>query len=734
MPAHGLGRLEKKLVLISLCGALVCTAFLWDSDTLEKLFQESEGDEIVIGQIRESRKDVRRRMSQSLTWFSAEENDQLHERDSIFVGPKSSVEFETIGGQKIRVEENSVVAIEAPTDGAAVLNLKVGSMTAKSTGRGSINIRQGGQLIEIKSSEGSSRIHISKNEGGELNVVSQGQDVQVTVDGNARQVKADRGLQIDKDLNAEEKGYPVQITSHGVNETIWLGKGAAVGWAWSHSQAHAKVRFKFSSDPEFKNSSISRTLSSGPYDWSPPRLGATYYVRVVDSATGEPLSLDHKIEVFEKSPLKLVLPEDKTVLFADAPPFEDESRPVHFLWGPKPGASAYKVEVSSQADFSAPMVMDVPGDNDFAIIDLKPGSYFWRVSYTEGSNLPVAVRSFRIAKTERPAAVPQDSDVLASVGTLASFGVAPTLELCDSEVVLQFGARSDRSGINNKLEILNPPKFEWRPMVGVQEYQLEFDISENFSAPLQYKSTEPKFPWDEARPGKYFWRVRGVSTNGESSQFTPVQEILVRLPPPKQISAALHESRVSETNGSAEVVPGRVKWAALPLASGYRVVHNKKTYVVKSNEIDLAMLREGSNTVKVAALGDGDQLVSDFSWHEVDVESLIESSPPSLILPDDGVKIITFDEAGLEPVLFSWRAPSDSIGHEIQFSHDEKFTTVILQDVVQGQQFVLKKPLEGAKIYWRVRSITRNSGPKWSSPRRFSRATVPAAHRDTASD
>ncbi|MNL29967.1 hypothetical protein D3C87_1516780 [compost metagenome] len=183
----------------------------------------------------------------------------------------------------------------------------------------------------------------------------------------------------------------------------------------------------------------------------------------------------------------------------------------------------------------------------------------------------------------------------------------------------------------------------------------------------------------------------------------------------------------------SEPSPVRISWTEVPAASGYRVLvsENKKfdsTLMELKAERNLASVhieKEGHYFVKVAALGAGEELVSDFSEVsaiEYEKKDFIPKAKilaarfgiaaPQPKLPPNGVSIVSLS-GSQDPILFRWEV-ADADGYRLEIAADESFQQILHVAVVSENQQVVTKPLPKGKLYWRVRAQKGTLNSDWS--------------------
>lgn len=142
-------RTERALILVSLLGFLLTGVFLASEDLYQSLigFSSDSSNQPVIGSITQSQNDVRARSSQSTTWRGAKTGREIQLGDSVFTGPRSSAEVTLQTGDRIVLNENSLVKF-SNLDKIEMPNLALGNLRLSVSK--TMKVAIGGQIAEIR--------------------------------------------------------------------------------------------------------------------------------------------------------------------------------------------------------------------------------------------------------------------------------------------------------------------------------------------------------------------------------------------------------------------------------------------------------------------------------------------------------------------------------------------------------------------------------------------------------
>ena len=158
----------------------------------------------------------------------------------------------------------------------------------------------------------------------------------------------------------------------------------------------------------------------------------------------------------------------------------------HFRWSQAAGASAYRIQLAADEDFSRPLVEQVVGEAEWQW-PLEPGNYFWRVA-TLRSDQDQGPFSDSLAFTQRPIPVSPGVD-------------QPEID-------------ADRLS------------FAWRSGEVGERYQFQFARDAEFQELLvDQVVSEPQLAFPRPAGGLYYMRARTLDADGFAGPFGAVQKI-----------------------------------------------------------------------------------------------------------------------------------------------------------------------------------------------------------------
>lgn len=209
-----------------------------------------------------------------------------------------------------------------------------------------------------------------------------------------------------------------------------------------------------------------------------------------------------------------------------------------FLWERVEGASGYRLQIDSDANFSKPDTYELAGTSYTPIVPLRDGTFYWRVAIKRANNV--------IGRW-----TPTMSFVMQSVTPIP---LAPV----------------------NSMIINGQPTFKWtavltptaEPRIAAPIYQLQIDKDPNFGDPTTYKTQSTAFTIANNKSladGLWHWRVAILYADTEGGNiraYSPVQRFYKEYLAPTLLQP-----------GQNSVISGitSFEWSAVPEAAYYQI-------------------------------------------------------------------------------------------------------------------------------------------------------------------
>lgn len=345
-----------------------------------------------IASLASSVSEVRRRASGTLVWEELPAGADLSEGDAIFVPPASGATVMFRDGTRLELNENTLVALEAPPEGRtghAVRVAKGDVVGASGSGGLSLVGRTGAARLESGSA---ARLAV---EGGEIAHMEVLEGSAKLDDG--RQVPVSGAVEGNRGNWKIRPGWPVRLVAPAALSRVYFhGQPRAVDLRWSGSGSGARVQV--SRDNTFTAPMLDLPATSGAIAFSAPGAGR-YHWRIVDG-TGKPQSETWPLWVLEDKPPVALSPRENEVVAAYL------ARKVPFAWTHVVGIRTYELQVSDSPQFGAVLFQRSTDATALRTdLDIPEGRYYWRVrssSAERGESPWSAPRTFRLLRKPLP--------------------------------------------------------------------------------------------------------------------------------------------------------------------------------------------------------------------------------------------------------------------------------------------------------------------------------------------
>ncbi len=355
-------------------------------------------------------------------------------------------------------------------------------------------------------------------------------------------------------------------------------------------------------------------------------------------------------------------------------------------WNPVAGATSYAVQVSSSSTYAtSAWSTTTVNTQSVPTAALPSGTLYWRVKATaSGTESPWASASFTRNAMAAPAPLsPADNATLP--------------------------------------QPQSPPQLTWSAVNGATSYEVEVGLDPGFVGAESYTTKTTSI--SAARPhspNEWFWRVRGVLSGGQATNWSAQRSYTV--------GGLAQPTVVSPANSPQSVVNDVVlEWSSVPGAEEYEfristdrnfnddVITGKTAATRWSPEETLNndqywwQVRAYDTAGQTAAWASfGEDRIWQFrrAWQ---VTGQPQSAPPTLLHPANQVSPVTSD-----PFFYQWKPVRLASEYELQVGPDANFSPDTFQ-VCVTQATTLTPSLErdtsrcapqpGHTYFWRVRAI-----------------------------
>lgn len=733
----GLDIFDGLVLIVSLIGMIGFSYVLVDESLIKQYLQKSNSGVTVIGEAGEISNDVRRRMQRSLTWYSLDQQEPIYEGDSLFTGTGSSTEVLLNDGVNISIDENSLVYLSS-LNNELILNLESGYVAANVKAKQRINLLQNGRLATI-SANNAGRIQIQKNNDGSINLRSNSVSLNVDsdVDKNTLDNK-NQEIKIDSNLKIEKRVYEIDLQTPSLEQVI-LSKNIKFKWS-TMGQEFQEYKVSVSTQPDF-SAAISKTTNTNELEWLLPDTDRKYYWKV--EATNNQAEAKSPVRWFYTSTSQgpeLLQPANELSFKLES---DQEKKEILFSWLESFQAQAYEIQVSKDEQFQSLLSSKLVNGIEFGPGVFAKGDYFWRVRAQYGKqNFSDWSNVFRfsviedmalpdVAFVEPPVEVVPDPSVhmgppAPEKPAFETMSMQKPLAQSPSQHTLNFkeGA-SNREPQSLQKFVKNPPNLEWIKIKGAKSYQVEIAKDKVFKKVVaEPKVKTPKFTWSTARPGEYYWRVQALGEMGQIGPWSDVESFIVQAPTPK-IKGQVERKKVKTVSALNKPEQITVKWNEVPYASSYELeISDEKSGKVKKlnnkNTSFSLKMKSGQNyKVRVAALDEQGRSISSVSDPvPMSVEKSLELDTPKPLLPQDGVTMVSFDDAP-QPVLFKWSKVNGAKEYVFEISETKEFNETLVNKKISKTDYLQNESLPKKQLYWRVKAVYENYSSEFTKPRAF---------------
>ena len=383
-----------------------------------------------------------------------------------------------------------------------------------------------------------------------------------------------------------------------------------------------------------------------------------------------------------------------------SPSHQEDDVPLspQLVWQSTSGADSYRVEVSTDSDFS-PLFFDQSGIGGTSLTlpeSLQSDTrYYWRV---RASN---------------------------EIGD-GSYSDPHWFTTIESAAPGQVALTSPANGANG---VSTTPTFSWQSAPGAQAYTLEVSGTSSFASLKHVETglTTTSFTRDNpfAHGDILHWRVRATNSVGDGP-YSEHRQFATELGGPTQVTL------VSPADGSEGVdTSPTLVWEAVQSASSYRVqVSTTQSFagsLIHDTEVSGTQLQVGplvsqkTHFWRVRSSNAGQinwSVVRDFTTGSGAPAQVALQSPPN--------------DAEDQPlsVTLAWSAPTGAETYDLQVALDQTFTTILVSETgLTATNYLLGGLEPSTDYYWRVQAANGVGAGGWSAARTFTTQVVlgPAA-------
>jgi hypothetical protein len=507
--------------LVSFAFLLLCLETGWLLQDLKvvdvpSLFESSShvpaGESL--GEITYTKKEVRRRPSNSLVWEQTNDTEKLFAHDSVLTLDQSSAEVKLIGDSNITLQENTLVSIEPPdentTDNGPIrLRFRQGTMKA-SFGREPQGVKAGEWLLEASSQ---TKLTIRSRGPNQFEVETSVGEAKL-IDPNTKRatetLKAGQSVTIDQNrLSEVRQVLEIEWAAPRDGERIYTHEQTGkIGFVWK-GPVNALVLY------EHETLKARRLPIDSPESGS-HEIGLSRGNYVVRLQNDEMDTFARNISIWPAPKIHLIEPMVRQRIRS--------GEKIRLLWTHHADVAAYRWQISRDTGFTSIVKEGKTSENSEMVPDLENGQYYWRVQAEDnlGFKIPeMYFNSFQIVdnpleapKLKTPVIKPDAHERSGSSGWFNNS--ESWLEGFWSLLIPKAEARSEARSKTSTPSKKNPPskhysaEFQWEPVSGADTYVIEISETADFRDLIVTGTVKTSsFRWKDFRLGKYYWRVAG---------------------------------------------------------------------------------------------------------------------------------------------------------------------------------------------------------------------------------
>lgn len=474
-------------------------------------FNPSTNSYEIIGQVSDTKQNVRKKSQDSVMWETTNSSDPIHAYDSILTLSKSAAKIKLKGDINIQLHENTLIVME-PTekdeDNEFRLKFTRGHLRSKSDD----NFKFGAGSWTIQAHKGSD-LSLRKNNDGQLEMEVVRGTVELENKVNNKKIKANKQRitlsnqditslnQISQDLLWE---YSKDIRLYTHKDSEWF----QLKW---QGQAQ-KIEFIH---PNGTSQSL-KTLETDNSHLVHLNKGTSYFTLFNSDGVSKKLAVH-------------VWPAESVQYFSPLPRTRVETNTQEtFSWSSIKQAKNYFIEFSDTPNFSHSTNLIPAEKNIQASILQEEGSFYWRIIGIDEEGFPIPAQYYYpIHSVKNPLAAPQleapkfrnpASDKQKKKPTSKKESKTSFIKLLD----LLFPKAYAQETANKKNNLV----FKWQQVPQADFYIIEISHHPDFENPSLIKKVNTnEFIWSDFSSDIYYWRVAAGQSNGRKGLFSEPAQI-----------------------------------------------------------------------------------------------------------------------------------------------------------------------------------------------------------------
>ncbi|MCB9063185.1 MAG: hypothetical protein H6622_16795 [Halobacteriovoraceae bacterium] len=656
------------LVFITSTYLIIDDRILFDNNSISR-----KGDLEKIAALSTVYKDVRVKLDYDISWYQAQNKDNLVENEYVFTGDDSVAQIHFDDGSEFVLEPNSLVIITSKS-----VDVKKGSLSGILGTRINLEFTQKGKKVKVSGKKTKLNLNLINEKSSKIDVISGSAEVESQ--GVTKNVEKNQSLKVVKNQIEEVKNIGIDLISPLENQDIWSASSAQILFKWNVEKIIEGMEFnvQISKDRSFRRLVKEQKSNIREVSLSIPS-GISYFWRVQiivdEGVVGE--SIPRRFNAKSIDIPKTIFPEKDKIY--TIPGKKDEKILTKFRWSSITKAEKYLVQISEKEDFSNILVeQDVflPSFNS----KLAYGDYFWRV------------------KSFYPNNVETKWTEASSFSIYANFVDPITLLYPQDQFDFTIG------------ETFPDISLKWQKQNKSSEYLIEYSLDNTMKDKTSIKTKLDNLPLQNLKVGTYFWRVTGLDSKGRKGGEGEVFRFNIKISPIIKLDQDYKKDILDYVAKEGEFkLP--LKWSKRSYVDSYRVEYAKESdftdskFLVSKNANVLApVFLNGPMFWRVQAL-DKDQLpMTEYSeTYSVEPFNVVDVPKVKLSNPQHKKE---FGKQEKLNIAFEWNKINVAKKYRIEIAKDNDFSSIIEKSEVEDSNSRFDLPADKyPKLYWRVTSV-----------------------------
>ena len=509
--------------LFILSGFLLSTlaVVIWSSPTLMSMLTKpkTEIENEVIGTVKYTMNDTRRRHSGSLSWYPIQEKEVLYQNDTLFTGESSSAEIileQKKSPLQFNLAANTLLRLDKSED-MYQLKLEMGAI--------STNLKKG-QKVKL----------ILGNKNATLEADSENSRIQVVTSGNTTRISSKSGnakLFSNNKVETLDEQTILKISdnrleSHELNfknmkpdafKVVILGIKDPLNLSWDSTDKSKNMNLKveIANNVEFRKPIVSTNDFSNIRGKVFTKSGQ-YYWQIKDGKGTT--SKIMPFYILKREDLKIISPIDKVLIKSD----DNKQARIEFEWTNLEQVKDYVIEIAKDEYFEDIITKKSVQENKYQQ-NLKEGLYYWRIKVLFRHHDEVLLgKTFSYAIGEKSSFESYIKALEASLATPPN-PLHPTTQVIQKPAIQNLFTKADiaiesikditKKVIPNSKNISHKILVKLKKSLQTENVKVEVSQNKNFSTSKKFETNNKTIDIVLTEPGTYYLRAQYLNTKAQ---------------------------------------------------------------------------------------------------------------------------------------------------------------------------------------------------------------------------